>query len=338
MAGGPGEGGGRLVTTMSRGDSSRLFWNPFQTVILFLLGMLAVFCSGSDFAAEEELSALLPAPISIPGWARDGQPREFRGDDLYIYIDGGAEIYLEYGFRRVLIQDYESAGGKSLSLEIFEMSGPDSAYGMFSFKASGRGKEIDLGDGSELDSYYLNFWKGPYLVTITGFDEDRPTAEGLIALGRSVSHNIRESSKRPRLAETLVRLGYEPGGVRFIKGFLGLASLYSFGTARGLDFKSGARGIDAGGDGLIVLDYGSDGAAREAFSELKDYLRTSGRFSPREFRAPDMVVAVDGKNRVLSLSAGGSYLLLSVDTPADRAESLFRLVLEKLSEDPEPGP
>ena len=51
----------------------------------------------------------LPADNAAAGWAKDGAPQEFEGEDLYTYIDGGAEIYQEYGFRRVIVQDYEDA-------------------------------------------------------------------------------------------------------------------------------------------------------------------------------------------------------------------------------------
>ena len=117
-----------------------------------------------------------------PGWSRDGAPQEFVGEDLYTYIDGGAEIYQEYGFRRMVVQDYRSPAGKSVSLEIFEMETPAAAYGMFTFKRSGQGRIVPLGSGTELEDYYLNFWKGRFLVTLTGFDATTPTIDGLLAV------------------------------------------------------------------------------------------------------------------------------------------------------------
>ncbi|MCK7482485.1 MAG: hypothetical protein M0C28_39200 [Candidatus Moduliflexus flocculans] len=57
------------------------------------------------------LRAYLPSDGAAPGWTQDGEPQEFEGEDLYTYIDGGAEIYQEYGFRRVVVQDYRNAGG-----------------------------------------------------------------------------------------------------------------------------------------------------------------------------------------------------------------------------------
>jgi hypothetical protein len=115
-------------------------------VALALLGMPTVVRP-----SQAPLRTVLPADGSVPGWTRDGEPQEFVGEDLYTYIDGGAEIYQEYGFRRVVVQDYESRAGKSVSLEIFEMADPAAAYGIFTFKRSGRGKVVPLGSRAELE-------------------------------------------------------------------------------------------------------------------------------------------------------------------------------------------
>jgi hypothetical protein len=131
--------------------------NPiFVSVLAVVLAASAL--SASRFAGP--LREYLPADGAAPGWARDGEPQEFEGEDLYSYIDGGAEIYQEYGFRRVVVQDYRNPRGKSVSLELFEMDSPAAAYGMFTFKRSGKGRSLGLGGGGEIEAYYLNFWKG----------------------------------------------------------------------------------------------------------------------------------------------------------------------------------
>ncbi|MCK7579399.1 MAG: hypothetical protein MZV65_29205 [Chromatiales bacterium] len=52
----------------------------------------------------------------MPGWRPDGDIQRYAGEDLFVYIDGGAEIYHEYGFRRVVARDYRNAAGKSVTL------------------------------------------------------------------------------------------------------------------------------------------------------------------------------------------------------------------------------
>ena len=37
----------------------------------------------------------------LPGWKYPARPQVYAGDQLYDLIDGGADIYFEYGFPRL---------------------------------------------------------------------------------------------------------------------------------------------------------------------------------------------------------------------------------------------
>jgi hypothetical protein len=128
----------------------------FSSLVLFLN------CQNASSHEEEGLRALLPTASEIDNWERYLDFEEYKGEDLFFYINGGAEIYHEYGFERVIVQDYKSPNGRSASLEIYKMSSPDSAYGMYTFKSSGKGQELNVGHGCKLQDYYLNFWKGQW--------------------------------------------------------------------------------------------------------------------------------------------------------------------------------
>jgi hypothetical protein len=135
-----------------------------------------VLLAGQASRGPSGLRSLLPAGQEAGGWKEDGPHQEFKGEDLYLYIDGGAEIYREYGFEEVLVQEYKNREGIRLSLELFQMTSPESAYGMYTFKRSPRGAPLEIGAEGQLEDYYLNFWKGNFLVTITGQDGNPATA------------------------------------------------------------------------------------------------------------------------------------------------------------------
>ncbi|MBN2245994.1 MAG: hypothetical protein JW755_09125, partial [Candidatus Aminicenantes bacterium] len=126
----------------------------------------------------KSLQQYLP-PGGIDGWGRNYSSEEYVGEDLYLYINGGAEIYHEFGFQRMLVQDYKNDNEKTISLELYEMTDPESAFGIYTFKRGDSGEGLALGNGGSLEDYYLNFWKGRFLVTITGFDSDEETITGL---------------------------------------------------------------------------------------------------------------------------------------------------------------
>ncbi|MFO7733128.1 MAG: DUF6599 family protein [Candidatus Aminicenantes bacterium] len=280
--------------------------------VLALAGCLVMSCA-PDRAAPREgpLLDLLPGD-EVGGWAKDGGPEEYEGEALYTYINGGAEIYHEYGFRRVILQDYKSGQGKPVSLEIFEMETPAAAYGMFTFKRSGKGETVPVGAGAELESYYLNFWKGRFLATLTGFDEEPATVEGLMALGKAVDARVRGTGDRPGLAGALPEQGLRPGSVKYVRGLLGLNSIYPFPSARGLLFDQGAAGVyGSGGATLLILDYGSVDKAEGSRAQLAEALSGSGGFTPVDAENAAVLCFRDAKARVVCLAGSGTRMLIA---------------------------
>jgi hypothetical protein len=281
---------------------------------LILILILAVAAAGASSAlpGQGQLRAFLPADNAAAGWTKDGESQEYEGEDLYTYIDGGAEIYQEYGFRRVILQDYKDAKGKSVSLEIFEMESPAAAFGMFSFKRSGSGKSVDLGAGAELESYYLNFWKGRFLVTLTGFDEAPETIAGLVAVGGVVDSKVREAGAAPGLVDALPEKGLVRGSVKYLKGLLGLNNIYPFYTARGLAFGEAARGVYENGATLLILDYGAAETRAKAWLDLRAYLSESDRFKPGVAGEAGVFLVQDGKGQSVAFTESGPRLLIGI--------------------------
>jgi hypothetical protein len=301
---------------------------PRAVPLVLLVGLSAFFCRGvPEPAAQETLAALLPADGEASGWMKDGDFQEYEGEDLYIYIDGGAEIYHEYGFLRVVVQEYVNAGGKAVSLEIFEMEDPAAAYGMFTFKRSGRGQSVPLGSAAELEDYYLNLWKGRYLATLTGFDETEETVEGLLAIARRADARITGAADTPGLVSALPAEGLRPGSVKYLEGLLGLNSVYAFHTARGLEFEAAATGDYGDGSTLIVMDYGSAEARLSAWSELRAWLEGSARFEPSGAAAGANGTFKDGRGRSIAFAPANSRLFVGVGPDAGGALGVLRRAL-----------
>ena len=70
-----------------------------------LAAILAVLTMALPGCAEE----------TDAGWTPSEDARVFSGDDLFIYINGGAAIYHEYGFEEVRVSEY-SCGGRTISV------------------------------------------------------------------------------------------------------------------------------------------------------------------------------------------------------------------------------
>ena len=108
------------------------------------------------------------------GWERTGPPDRYAEDGLYGYIDGGAEIVLEYGFLRALrIPWFKPAADSGLvegdcsSGNTDRMKRGTSAFGLYSTKLEGEEKgwpEIKV--ASRISPGQANLVKGDYLVNI----------------------------------------------------------------------------------------------------------------------------------------------------------------------------
>ena len=74
-------------------------------------------------------------------------------------MDGGAEVYLAFDFRRVFARKYAGPGGNELALDIYDMGSPEEAFGIFSCDrgtpAAGIGQDSEYGFG------LLRFQSGP---------------------------------------------------------------------------------------------------------------------------------------------------------------------------------
>lgn len=134
--------------------------NTFCFLFIFLYSM-------SGFS-QDSIIDLLPDPFALPGLQLSGDPEIYKSADLPDLIGSNAEIYLEYGFVKMISQYYSGIVGTSnLKIEIYQMTDPEAAFGIFAFSST-RQKIIDktsyyvvLGKGYDM------MVKGPYFIIAT---------------------------------------------------------------------------------------------------------------------------------------------------------------------------
>ena len=137
----------------------------------------------SPAAKFEGPGALLPREVSDFSLVAD--PRYFGPDNLYDLINGGAEIYTEFGLKKMVTADYRSSKRESLSvtLEIYDQGSLLGAFGrMARFLKervdpgnAGQGLPKELEQQGIFGSTDVIFYKDNYLVHLTLLDET-PTA------------------------------------------------------------------------------------------------------------------------------------------------------------------
>jgi hypothetical protein len=252
----------------------------------------------------------LPGEAETGGWKEDGLPQVYVGEDLFAYINGGAEIYHEYGFKQVIVQDFLNKNKKSISLEIFEMSNPESAYGMYTFKTNPGGEELALGDEAQLADYYMNFWKGKFIITLTGFDEDEGTIKGLQKIARAVETKIKTSGKKPPLVSFLPKNNLLTQSIKYFKGNLGLYNSYPFFARDFFSIDKGIKGDYREGYSFYIIKYKNANECKKSFDEAKAGFKGSPRYRNFKFDKGDLIHVRDGKGKLIFISRFKRFILI----------------------------
>jgi hypothetical protein len=152
-----------------------------------------IFSQAEDPRSKESLMHLMPLESDLKGWKLDGEPQTAEGIRLFELINGGAEEYLQEGFSRAVMATYRNNEGKRINLDIYEMLSPESAQSIYRKKAGNKGQKVSVGEEAAMEDYYLNFRKGAYQVTLSGYDTRRETLEWLLRMARLVAERIRAS-------------------------------------------------------------------------------------------------------------------------------------------------
>jgi hypothetical protein len=280
---------------------------------LVLAALAAAWLSAapaSGVPGQADPASLLPAEGELQTWRPNGTIQRFQGEDLFTYIDGGAEIYNEYGFRRVAVRDYAGPTGKTLTLEIYEMRDAGAAFGITSFKVSGKGRPAGMGTDSQLDDYYLNFWKGPYHVTVTGLDDAPETIAGLLEVARAADRKIKAAGERPVLVSRLPREGLRSEAVRYLRGWLGIFNHKGYVRIDVYRFREAVIGEYKDGRSVCLFGYAAADEARQAFGRLREALKTGSGYRNPAFEADGGFRIETAAGRFLHLRLKGELLVL----------------------------
>jgi len=278
----------------------------------------------SSQTQQDSLRALLPGELH--GWSIADSARIFEGNDLYQFIDGGADLFLEYGFQRVVTELYKNTGGSTISCEVYEMSDPGAAFGIYSIR-SGDGVPTDVGQGGSVHAYYVMFWKDRYYISIAATDSTAACRIGMDTIARSIDRNIAERGQLPCVVELI--LIEDLRKQQYVRGGLGLSTTRMFvglGVFPALDAAIGTYPDHS----LMVVQYNSTGDARKRLTNITRNFKSDKRF--KRLRSGNQMTSVrDESNRTLCIKQSGTYLILSISSKEEIALVMCEQAVSSLS-------
>jgi hypothetical protein len=202
-------------------------------------------------------------PATAGGWTRADSVDVYVGKDLFLLIDGGADLFFEYGFVRVLSSEYSRGPDRSATTELYEMEDPQAAYGLFTSFTVGTGTAVRAGQEGVLGEGYCIFWKGSYVAMLTDASVDSASGATLLQLAGHLDPEIRQTGSLPSLCTLLREAGLDPRTMVYVRGRLALGNQLPYTWATSLPPADGVVG-ESGGSPYLILEYTNDAAAEAA--------------------------------------------------------------------------
>jgi hypothetical protein len=289
---------------MSGSDGRRRQGRAARVALLAaLVGGIAAFAAAQAVPGR----AGIPEPSFAPGWAKSGPLRTFTGQDLFNQIDGGAELFLEFGFVRMRLQSY--ARGKSeLTLNAYEMESAASALGIYLMKMGRETPFPEVAARNSSEEVQLTILKGRYFVQVDNLGDAPAARAETAALANAFLAGVAEEPLATPLGG-LPPEGRVPGSERLIRGPYGLQPYFTFGEGDALSLGGRIFGALAeyrmsGGAAFtrLIVPYPDPEAAAAALAHLQanldPYLKVTGQradgFDFVDYQSKKGGVSLDG--------------------------------------------
>jgi hypothetical protein len=149
----------------------------------------------------------------------------YSGNDLYDYIDGGAELYLSYGLAGMTGCQYNGENLPQITVEIYEMTQAKNAFGVYT--QSRDQEEQVYGQGSQSFPDFILFWKDRYFVIVNTQEATPDSEKAINYLAGLIDRSIPSTGEIPSIINSLPKEELEPAGFLYFHHYIWL-NAYAF--------------------------------------------------------------------------------------------------------------
>jgi hypothetical protein len=182
---------------MENTTMTRTFWLVF--VVLALAACAAAY--GEEDALARDLARISPSK----GWKCAGDVKTYDRSNLYELIDGEAEVYFPYGFKRALAVSYASTARPQdgIAAEIYEMGSLLDAFGVYSNYRDPASKPASLGAEGFASGTQAMFYKDRFFVKVRTRGTSDQNQAAPIPCARTISRILPGGTTRPEELDLL---------------------------------------------------------------------------------------------------------------------------------------
>ena len=152
--------------------------------------MIAIAALAAGVGCKKKSVDPFPATNAVAGWEKSGDTRTFAAKDLWQYIDGDAEQYLQAGVVSASTSDYKYQSQLDAVVDVYTMRDAAGASNILDAGKTNDAANPQIGDAGLAYAQSVTFRKGPYLVRIVAYENGPGTQQALIALAHGVEAKL----------------------------------------------------------------------------------------------------------------------------------------------------
>ena len=283
---------------------------------LLVLGSAAVAAAPADY---------LPTPANLPGWTPEGKTDTYTADTLWDLMDGGAEVYLEYGLVSAAREYYRSPVGGKVEVDIYAMKDAGAAYGIYSFNARSGGNPVAVGDDAVRTDYFVLVRKGAHFFTVTASADPAAAMPGCLDLARAIAARVPAVGERPALLSRLPALPGPKAHRVYLRGSLGVLNLYPFDATDPFEPVEGAV-AESGDTQFFILRHADEREATQRGEAAWSSLSSNSKYKPGPGGSGGRCL-IDERGRRLLLARDGACTLVAIGPDEAALHVLLQQVL-----------
>lgn len=195
--------------------------NRMKWYFLFLFDIIFSFVLVFQATAQDFFS-------DMDGWKKSEPAQIYKPETLYEYIDGAAELYLNYNFQELRVIEYQNETSASIIVEVYRHQTANDAFGIYSQERPTKGQFLIIGAQGYLEPPILNFLTNNFYVKISGYNIAENAGEILKSYAERLAANLSEKSSLPTILQCFPDSGKIQNSEKYIaQNFLGHGFLHS---------------------------------------------------------------------------------------------------------------
>jgi len=198
---------------------------------------------------------------------------EYTADNLFEYINGGAEMYLSYGLVGMKGCLYAAEGQPDVTIEVYEMTEAKNAFGVYTQTRDK--EEYTYGQGSISYRDAVMFWKDRFFVIVTTPKATPQSEEAVKHIASLADKAIPAKGEKPDIINCLPEKGLAVAGYLYFHHYIWLNAYYFIANYNilNIDHQTDAvmarYGNPENRSYLLIVSYPDKEQAAKAYEQMK---------------------------------------------------------------------